>query len=173
MAAGVPEGVERPAPGSGVDELPAEAVGPVVLRPMRAGDVERVAELERACFTTPWKADTFRSLLEREPAVLTVAERASGEVVGYAVLWCFGEEAELANIAVVEEMRGRGYGSELLDAVLETARERGVRKLFLDVRVSNERAAALYERRGFREVGRRRRYYRNPMEDARVLVTSP
>ena len=59
-------------------------------------------------------------------------------------------------------------GTELW--VLERARELGIRNLYLEVRVSNERAVGLYERRGFLEIGRRRDYYQRPREDARVLL---
>ena len=135
---------------------------------MAAADVEAVAEMEAAAFSTPWRADTFRTLLERPGAEMHVIEDG-GEVVGYAVLWCILDQGELANIAIREDARGRGLGGVLLDRVLDVARERGVRSLFLEVRVSNEAAASLYDSRGFREIGRRRDYYDRPREDARVL----
>lgn len=135
---------------------------------MAAADVEAVAEMEAAAFSTPWRADTFRTLLERPGAEMHVIED-DGEVVGYAVLWCILDQGELANIAIREDARGRGLGGVLLDRVLDVARERGVRSLFLEVRVSNEAAASLYDSRGFVEIGRRRDYYERPREDARVL----
>jgi [ribosomal protein S18]-alanine N-acetyltransferase len=135
---------------------------------MVAADVDAVAELEALAFSTPWRADTFRTLLERPGAELLVVE-ADGELAGYAVLWCIMDQGELANIAIREADRGRGLGGILLDHVLQVARERGVRSLFLEVRVSNDAAAALYASRGFREIGRRRDYYERPREDARVL----
>lgn len=135
---------------------------------MAPGDVEVVALLEERAFSTPWRADTFRTLLERPGAELHVLE-AGGEVAGYAVLWCILDQGELANIAIREEDRGRGFGGLLLDRVLEIAASRGVRSLFLEVRASNEAAGRLYQSRGFREIGRRKGYYERPREDARVL----
>lgn len=135
---------------------------------MAPGDIEVVAALEERAFSTPWRADTFRTLLERPGAELHVLDDG-GEVVGYAVLWCILDQGELANIAIREEDRGRGFGGLLLDHVLEVARSRGVRSLFLEVRESNDAAAALYRARGFHEIGRRRNYYERPREDARVL----
>lgn len=137
-------------------------------RRMTAADVEAVAELEHAAFSTPWQADTFRTLLERPGCEMHVVE-LDDEVVGYAVLWCIMDQGELANIAIREPLRGRGLAGHLLDTVIDVARKRGVRSLFLEVRVSNTAAAALYESRGFREIGRRRNYYDQPREDARVL----
>lgn len=141
-----------------------------ILRTMAEGDVEAVARIEARTFSTPWSAATFRKLLGRADAELVVGEGPEGGIVAYAVLWCAADQAELANIAVVEAWRGRGLGSRLLDAVLERARQRGVRSLFLEVRVSNERAARMYEARDFVEVGRRKDYYQDPREDARVLM---
>lgn len=132
--------------------------------------MDAVAALEREVFTTPWEADTFRSMLERSDGELFVVDDPEAGVVGYAVLWCVLEQGELANIAVTPEHRGRGLGSELMDRVLERARERGVTYLFLEVRESNERAVRMYARRDFMEMGRRPDYYRRPKEDALVLM---
>lgn len=130
--------------------------------------MDRVAELEAASFASPWKADTFLRLVDRPGAELWVAEE-DGEVVGYAVLWCVLDQAELANIAVAPELRGRGIGGRLLDHVLSAVRERGVHSVFLEVRESNHTARRMYAARGFEEIGVRRGYYAAPREDARVL----
>lgn len=140
------------------------------VRPMEERDVERVAALERATFSTPWRPRTFRGLLDREGVVLRVLAHAGDEVVGYTVLWCIGGHGELANIAVREDLRGRGLGSVLLDDALRQAARHGVSRLYLEVRESNEAARAMYAARGFDTVGRRRGYYERPREDALVLV---
>lgn len=131
--------------------------------------METVAEIEAEAFTTPWKVETFRALLKRDNVVTLVLE-GEGIVVGYAVLWCVLEQGELANLAIREPCRGRGLSRILLDAVIEQARVRGVHRLYLEVRASNEPAAALYAGHGFEEIGRRPDYYDRPKEDARVLV---
>lgn len=135
-------------------------------RNLRPEDVEAVARLEAEAFATPWSAATFHDLLRAGRSDLIVAELPHVPVAAYAVLWCFGEEGELANIAVAPGCRGRGLGSALLDTVLERARGRGVRELFLEVRESNATAISMYERRGFELLGRRRDYYQRPNEDA-------
>jgi ribosomal-protein-alanine N-acetyltransferase len=136
---------------------------------MVEADLETVQAIEAQAFTTPWSVETFGRLLDRPAAHLLVLEVPPAGVVGYAILWCILDQGELANIALREEWRGRGLGAFLLDRVLEVARERGVRTLFLEVRDSNTAARALYESRGFVEIGRRRDYYEAPREDARVL----
>lgn len=142
----------------------------VVVRPMAPTDVERVAAIEAAAFTSPWKAETFLTLLERPGAELWVLEEAEGGVLGYAVLWCILDQGELANIAIVDGHRGKGYGTYLLTRVIDVARDRGVESLYLEVRVSNTGAADLYRRFGFEQIGVRRNYYDSPREDALLMV---
>lgn len=141
----------------------------VRIRPMAAEDVDAVAAIEHEAFSSPWKAETFAGLIDRDGMELLVMEGPDGAVMGYAVLWCILDQGELANIAVRPEDRGKGLGAVLLEEVLSVSRARGVASLYLEVRASNQAAIALYERFGFRDVGRRRAYYQNPTEDARVM----
>ncbi len=140
----------------------------VSIRPRKAVDLAAVARMELATFSTPWREDTFHSLLERPGVELWVAE-LEGEVAAYAVLWCILEEGELANIAVRDDLRGRGIGSVLLGRILVVAETSGVRSLYLEVRESNRSARRLYAARGFVEIAVRRDYYNNPRENALVL----
>lgn len=142
----------------------------IVVRRMEAADVPRVAALEVASFTAPWKADTFEHLLERSACHLLVLDDGDEGVVAYAVLWCILDQGELANLAVAESHRGRGLGRRLLDEVMDQAREAGVEKLYLEVRESNAAAIHLYRSAGFEEVGRRKKYYDHPVEDALIMV---
>ena len=131
-------------------------------------DVPRVVEIERESFSDPWTAGAFRSAVDEERLDFLVAEQAGG-IVGYAVSWCVMDEAELANLAVAVDARGAGVGGALLDAVIAAARQSGADSMHLEVRESNAAARALYASRGFQAVGRRRRYYRAPVEDALIL----
>jgi [ribosomal protein S18]-alanine N-acetyltransferase len=143
---------------------------PVTVRPARRGDVARVWAIERASFADPWSERSFRELLGQPHVYFRVlVDEASDEPVGYVVAWFVVSEAEIANVAVAPEARGRRLGGRLLDDVLAAARSRGVREAFLEVRDSNVAARALYESRGFRAVGRRRGYYARPVEDAIVM----
>jgi ribosomal-protein-alanine N-acetyltransferase len=143
--------------------------GSILLRPMKSTDVTTVARLEVESFSTPWSAATFRTLLRRPGAELWVAELEPVGVIGYYVLWCIQDQGEVANIAVEERFRGQGIGARLLDHALEVAVSRGVESVYLEVRISNQRASALYASRGFEQIGVRRNYYERPREDARVL----
>lgn len=138
------------------------------LREMRESDLDRVMEIERDSFSTPWSRGSFRNLLARRDADLWVAE-VEGEVVGYAVAWYVLGEAELGNVAVAREWRRRGIAGRLLRFAVERCRGRDIRRLYLEVRQSNHEAQTLYERHGFVQIGLRRRYYRSPVEDAKVM----
>ncbi|UCC48068.1 MAG: ribosomal protein S18-alanine N-acetyltransferase [Gemmatimonadota bacterium] len=146
----------------------AEALLTPDIRRMEESDLDVVMEVERESFSTPWSRGTFRGLMRRSDASLWVAE-VSHCVVGYAVVWYLFQQAELGNLAVAPGWRRRGLGKRLLDWALEKARERGTERIFLEVRISNRAAQRLYERYGFVQVGLRRRYYREPVEDARVM----
>lgn len=142
----------------------------VTARKMALGDVSRVAELEAVSFSCPWSADSFAYLLDRDGCELWVLDDPEAGVVGYAVLWCIADQGELANFAVAPSHRRQGHGAYLLTRMIEVAREREVERIYLEVRVSNEAAAALYRSFGFEEVGRRKRYYDKPIEDALLMT---
>jgi ribosomal-protein-alanine N-acetyltransferase len=152
----------------------------VRLRRAVTADVGSVHEIERAAFSDPWSRGSFASLVSDPRALFAVAvapggaapadgAHGAGAVLGYAVATFVVEQAELANLATAPAARRRGVGGLLLDEVIREAVTRGTRELFLEVRESNRAARALYASRGFVQVGRRRGYYRRPVEDALVL----
>jgi len=140
----------------------------VEIRAVTAEDLPRILDIENASYSVPWSEATFRGLLRRRDADLTVAV-ADGEIIGYAVFWCVVDQGELGNVAVTAEWRGRGIAALLIDEIVRLADRRGVAELFLEVRPSNATARRLYERFGFIQVGRRRNYYQRPTEDALVM----
>jgi ribosomal-protein-alanine N-acetyltransferase len=132
-------------------------------------DLPAIAVIEREAFTDPWSEKSFREALAH-PSIYFVAARGdAGEVLGYVVAWFVADEGQIANLAVAPSGWGHGIGRSLLDAALREAVLRKATEVYLEVRDSNERARRLYRSRGFEEVGRRRGYYRRPVEDAIVL----
>ncbi|MCU0635114.1 MAG: ribosomal protein S18-alanine N-acetyltransferase [Gemmatimonadaceae bacterium] len=135
----------------------------------RPADAAALVAIERESFSDPGSLRSFERLLGVHHAHVVVDVDDADAVHGYTVLLCAADEAEIANIAVAPAHRGHGLGRRLLDAALAEARDRGVRTVFLEVRPSNAPALLLYRSAGFVEVGRRRRYYSTPVEDALVL----
>lgn len=148
----------------------APTLGGIVVSPARTDDLAEVSALERQCYSDPWPAAAFASLPDNPNVFFAVARsRVEGLLAGYVVGWHVMDEAELANLAVDPQARGRGIGRLLLDAMLADARSRATARVFLEVRESNAAARQLYASRGFDEVGRRKKYYRSPEEDALIL----
>jgi ribosomal-protein-alanine N-acetyltransferase len=138
------------------------------IRPAVRGDAPALAALERRCFGDPWSESAFREALESPWGSGVVAEGPRG-VVGYLVAREAGGSGEVLNLAVAPEARRRGVGRALLEAGIDAMAAHGVDEVYLEVRESNRSAQALYLGYGFRPVGQRRAYYRNPREDAVVL----
>jgi len=145
----------------------------IAIRPMSRSDLPEVVAIEHASFPSPWSERTFRNLLRRRNTDMIVACSPLGDVVGYAVTWFAGAEAELGDLAVHPAARRNGVGQTLLDAAVRAAVGRSADAIFLEVRVSNEGARALYRDAGFRETGVRPGYYVDPSEDAIVMRLSP
>ena len=141
---------------------------PYPIRPASFADASAMADIERRCFSDPWPLEGFREVFSM-PGTVALVSTEDGEPVGYFLAREILGVAEVLNLAVVPEHRGRKLGGLLLDAGLDAVRARGGTEVFLEVRASNAVAQALYTRRGFQMEGRRRGYYRRPDEDALVL----
>lgn len=138
------------------------------IRPAVAADVKALLALERRSFSDPWTEASFHDALSSAWTFGLVAETARG-TAGYMIGREVAGTGEVLNLAVAPEFRRRGIAGALLEAGLAAFRRRHVDEVFLEVRESNRTAQALYLSRGFRAVGQRAAYYRNPREDALVL----
>jgi ribosomal-protein-alanine N-acetyltransferase len=141
---------------------------------MRVEDLQAVLAIEHASFSLPWTAEMFTGDLERDDLaeILVARSTEAGEpapVVGFLCYWIVQDEMHINNLAVDPRCRRRGVATALLTASLTRARSRGARQAYLEVRVSNLAAQALYRRAGFAAAGTRRRYYSKPVEDAVIM----
>ena len=135
---------------------------------MKAVHVPQVAALEKLCFADPWSENSVSSELNNDLALWLVAMNDE-TVVGYIGSQTVAGETDVMNIAVHPDWRRRGIAQSLIECLVVELKNRGSEALMLEVRVSNAPAIALYEKLGFRQVGRRPNYYRNPKEDALIL----
>jgi ribosomal-protein-alanine N-acetyltransferase len=126
-----------------------------------------VAAIERDAFSDPWPERDFQDCLAASVPFL-VATVGRG-VEGYVVARHAADEGEILNLGVERGRRGQGIGRALVGAVLRDLRARGAAAVYLEVRESNAAARHLYDGLGFLEVGRRKRYYHRPPEDAIIL----
>jgi ribosomal-protein-alanine N-acetyltransferase len=141
---------------------------PYRIRSAVPADAKALLAIERRSFTDPWSEASFNEALTSAWTFGLVAETGRG-IAGYMIGREVAGTGEVLNLAVVPEFRRRGIAGALLEAGLVAFRRRNVDEVFLEVRESNRSAQALYLGRGFRAVGQRAAYYRNPKEDALVL----
>ena len=125
--------------------------------------------LEQRCFSVPWTEAQLRAQLPDDRHVFLVAERGN-EVLGYVGLMHVLDEGYISNVAVSPDCRRQGIGAALIAELTRRAGRLELAFLTLEARASNAPAIRLYEKMGFRQVGRRKRYYQRPEEDA-VLMT--
>lgn len=137
---------------------------------MTDDDLDAVMAIETASYSTPWKQDHFRNEIVARFSWPYVAVEA-GRVVGYVCLMSLFEEAQILNVAVSLNQRGRGIARMLLKESFRLAREKGAEIMALEVRASNDAAILLYQQLGFRRVGIRARYYESS-EDAILMEKS-
>ena len=138
------------------------------LEQMTDAHVAQIAELEKLCFSDPWSEKSVASELNNRLSLWLVAldgDTVAGYVGSQSVL----DQADMMNIAVHPDYRRQGIGRDLVLALSDALKEKGIRGLMLEVRASNAPAIALYEQLGFVQVGLRPNYYRNPKENALIL----
>ncbi len=171
------------------------------LRPMTEADLASVLAVEQAAYAFPWSRQIFTDCLEAgyscwvgelaatNPGALpgsgcgldpsgmpdsglTLPEARVSSLVTHGVMGMGVDECQIFNLCVHPQWQGQGIGRAMLRHLLQIARRRGAKTAFLEVRVSNARALALYRSEGFCEVGLRRGYYpaSGGREDAWVMA---
>ena len=122
-------------------------------------DLDEIVAIEQACFTNPWTRQMYLRELQNPDVSFSYVLRLTGfpgeqgPIVGFCCFWLVLDEIHINNLAVRAECQGRGYGSALLEHVLEVGASRGARRATLEVRRSNAAARRLYRAPGFRGRG--------------------
>lgn len=143
----------------------------VEVTPMRRRHLRGVMAIERQVYSRPWSPNLFLAEMTEPVNRRYLVAKIDKEIVGYAGLICYGEEAHVTNIAVDPTHHRRKVASRLLYELLVNAIEMGAQAVSLEVRVSNWGAQRLYGRFGFHPVGLRRNYYQELNEDALIMWT--
>ena len=140
----------------------------LLIREMKADDVEIVSKIETEVFSMPWSAKDCLELVEADYAYYYVAE-LDGEIAGCCGIRNIAGDGEITNVVVAPSYRRRGIALKMMEYMLEEAVKAGIGDCTLEVRVSNQPAIRLYERLGFKGEGIRPHFYDKPDEDALIM----
>ena len=138
--------------------------------PLGEIDVPAVLEVEQRAHGHPWTHGNFVDALKAGYQAQLL--KAGDTLIGYFVAMKGVDEVHLLNITVAPDHQRQGWAAVMLEALAIWSRGQGARSLWLEVRDSNQRARAVYERHGFRLAGRRKAYYpatATQREDALVM----
>lgn len=140
-----------------------------IIRKMEMKDVDQVIEVEQNSFATPWTTDIFyQELIDNQHAHYFVVE-VDGKIAGYIGTWAVFEDAQITNIAISPEYRGKRLGEKLFGYTVHYLLNIGATRLSLEVRQSNIPAQRLYRKFGLVPGGIRKNYYTDNQEDAIVM----
>ena len=141
----------------------------IVYREMSLPDIEQVYQIECNSFTQPWSVESLiDEVVENDVAYYVVAE-CEGRIIGYAGEWVMFDESHMTNIAVIPDFRRKGVATNMILSLMRGAKERGAKRMTLEVREFNFGAQALYDSLGFTKVGIRKKYYSDTGENAFIL----
>ena len=140
----------------------------VQIRPMVLEDCQWVYEIDRNCFTDSWSLSMFQDLFRYPTNFYFVAEEGQ-RICGFAGIMVSVDTADIMNIAVQKEDRGRGIGRQLLEQLTAQAIQCGCEQMLLEVRDSNQTARRLSQASGFVEIAIRKNYYTSPTEHGIIM----
>lgn len=132
--------------------------GRAYIMPIGLDEVDTLLEIESSAYAFPWSRGNFIDSLSAGYLARKRVD-ASGQWLGYFIAMPGVQELHLLNLTVAPAHQRRGHARAMLDRLVNEARALGAQRVWLEVRVSNERAQQVYRRYGFREVGLRRGYY--------------
>lgn len=135
---------------------------------MKEKDLEQVTEIEKASFSMPWSREAFLESVKNPSHVYVVACEAD-TVLGYAGMWGIAGEGQINNVAVKQELRGKGIGFSLVQFLVQEGERQGLEAFTLEVREHNAAAIHVYEKAGFQSVGVRKNFYEKPKENAVIM----
>ena len=131
-------------------------------------DILRILEIEVEAISPPWSHGALLSEIYNDDSFFATASCGAG-ISGFVILRRMARDGELLQIAVDRAARRLGVADALLGAALGFSRECALLSVFLEVRISNAAAIALYKKHGFKPVRKRKDYYSDPVEDALVM----
>ena len=132
-------------------------------------DASEIASMESDIFSDPWSEEAINSVISTEGSMCYSA-LSDGKLIAYIIGRHICPEGEIYRIATAKEHRKRGVAYRLLDYAVKSERGLGLESLFLEVREHNAPAIALYSSYGFNKIGIRKNYYKNPDDNAIIML---
>ncbi len=139
------------------------------IKKMKADHIDGVMVVENLSFKIPWSRQAFVDEITTNDMAIYFVALCNEQVIGYGGMWKIFDEGHITNIAVHPEFRRCGAASDIIEKMLETSEEKGVKSLTLEVRKSNAAAQSLYSKYGFKPEGIRKGYYSDTGEDALIM----
>ena len=139
------------------------------IRRSRPDDAPAIAGAEVEIFPDPWSEKDITSAISSEGSMCYTA-LVDGQIAAYLIGRQISPEGEIYRLATLPEFRLRGIAYRLLDYAVKCEKGRGLELLFLEVREKNSPARALYSSYGFREIATRKNYYKNPNDNAIIML---
>lgn len=154
-------------------EMTTRLQNEIRIRAMSEADLDAVMAIENVIYTHPWTRGNFVDSMNAGSHCWIM--EFAGVTAGYVVLSTGAGEAHLLNLSIGAAWQRRGLGRWFISYVIDFIEKNKIEAVFLEVRVSNAAARALYAQSGFHEIGMRRGYYPAPQgrEDAIVLEFRP
>jgi ribosomal-protein-alanine N-acetyltransferase len=144
----------------------------VNIKTLTEKELDQVLELDNLCFSGLWSLDGYKREIESPNScllILTINIDENEKVIGLGCFWAILDEAHLTILAIHPDFQGQGLGKLLLGKLLEEAENRSLERATLEVGENNKKALNLYQQFGFKEAGRRKKYYKKTEEDALIL----
>ena len=133
-------------------------------------DAPLIAEAEAQIFSDPWSIKDILAVITASGALCYVAKSDNGELLSYLIGRVIVPEGEIYRVATLPSKRKRGIAYRLIDYALKSEKGRGLESIFLEVREKNVPARNLYKSYGFIEIGERKNYYKNPPDNAILMM---
>ena len=141
----------------------------ILVRKMEERDLDRIMEIEKDCFTTPWSRESFLIEITENLLARYLVVEIDGIVAGYGGIWMIVGEGHITNIAVETKYRKLGLGKKLVEGLIKISIAMGIQSMTLEVRESNIAAQNLYAQYGFMAEGIRPNYYQDDNENAIIM----
>ena len=135
-------------------------------------DASAIAELENEIFSDPWQEKDIASAISVSGAMCYSAISDDGELLAYVLGRVIAPEGEIYRVATKPKARERGIAFRLMTYAIKTEKGCGLENLFLEVRSKNLPALKLYSALYFKQIGIRKNYYKDPPDDAVLMMRS-